>query len=102
MAERREAVAEEDLAWSGNFMRPEDLRAFAQRDWGRAERAKLKYWTDYTDTMGAGAVLRVADALREHVKRYAALDGEQERARDLEHHIQLKRRIDAASRQFRR
>jgi hypothetical protein len=83
-------------------MRPEDLRAFARRDWHRAEQSKLDYWTRVRDEQGALRVLAAADALRVHVQRFTTENADRERASDLRHHVELKRKIDAASRWFRR
>jgi hypothetical protein len=95
-------VACRELAWPNGLMRPVDLRAFARRDWGRAERAKLEYWIHHVDANGVASAVRAADALRKHVERFASFEAKQERVTDLAHHIQLKQRINAASRKFRR
>jgi len=78
-------------------MRPEDIRAFARRSWADAERAKRDHWLSVTHREGPAAVLRIADALREHVKRFAAEALAEQRRIDWDHHLELKRRLDAAS-----
>jgi hypothetical protein len=78
-------------------MRPQDLRSFVRRDWARKEEAKLDYWVELTSADGPVAALSAADALREHVARFAASDYVRSRAEDLAHHVALKRRIDAAN-----
>ena len=83
-----------------NGVKPADLRAFAHRDWTAVERAKLDYWVELASTAGAGPALAIADALRRHAARFAALGDDAGRAEDLAHHVTLKRRIDAASRRL--
>jgi hypothetical protein len=83
-------------------VRADDLRAFAKREWAAVERAKLDYWLELTRAEGPAAALRAADALRRHAAAHAGLGGPEERTDDLRHHVELKRRIDAASRRLRR
>ncbi len=89
------------LAWAGRTwpnpsVRPEDLRAFARRDWPRVARAKLAYWTKQYEEHAAAPSLRAAAALRAHVVRFARDSLQAQRALDLADHVTLKRRIDAA------
>jgi len=81
-------------------MRPADIRAFVQRPWADAELAKREHWLAVARREGAAKVLRIADALREHVQRFAGEALTAERAADWEHHLELERRIDAASRRI--
>ncbi len=83
-------------------MRAEDLRAFATRDWAYGGRAKNAHWRALAARRGAGAILLAGDLLREHVARHAALATPTARRADLLHHLELKRKIDAASARFRR
>jgi hypothetical protein len=83
-------------------VRPEDLRTFARRDWIRVERAKLAYWTERYEECAAAPALRAAAALRTHVLRFARNGFQAQRALDVEDHVRLKRRIDAARLGFHR
>lgn len=78
-------------------MRPEEIRAFARRAWADAERAKLDHWLAVSRRGDSAALLRVADALRAYVERFAEQAVALERQADWEHHLELKRRLDAAS-----
>ncbi len=84
-------------AWPNSYVRPEDLRSFAQRDWARVERAKIAYWTRQYKEHASGPSLRAADGLRAHVHRFAQAALRAQRALDLEDLLRLKRRIDAAN-----
>ncbi|HJX63700.1 MAG TPA: hypothetical protein VJ860_07075 [Polyangia bacterium] len=77
-------------------MRSEDLRAFARRDWVQVERAKLAYWVEQYKQRGAVPALRAAATLRAHVSRFARDTIQVQRLLDVEDHVRLKRRIDAA------
>lgn len=84
-------------------VRAEDVRAYLGRDWALFERARIDHWRELARTSGIGPALQVAEAMREHVARHAtpkvlAAD----RAADWEHHLEMKRRIDAASSALRR
>jgi hypothetical protein len=84
-------------------VRPEDLRAFAERDWAAIAAHKRSYWIDLVEELGPLPALRAADALREHVARFAsAAAAARSRREDLAHHIEVKKKIDAAGRAFRR
>jgi uncharacterized protein YbgA (DUF1722 family) len=77
-------------------VRSEDLRAFARRDWIQIERAKLAYWIGQYKESGAVPALRAAAVLRAHVSKFARDTFQAQRALDVENHVRLKRRIDAA------
>ena len=89
-------------AWPNSYVRPEDLRSFAQRDWARVERAKLAYWTRQYEEHASGPSLHAADGLRAHVLRFAPAALRAQRALDFEDLLRLKRRIDAANARLRR
>jgi hypothetical protein len=78
-------------------MSPEDIRAFTARSWEAVATAKRAHWQAVLRQDGAAAVARAADALREHVERFAGAALDKERRADWEHHLELKRRLDAAS-----
>jgi len=79
-----------------------DLRAFLARDWASLRTRKDEHWLEVARRRGGEATLAAAESLREHVERHAGGDVEERRREDLEALIELKRRIDAASAQFRR
>jgi hypothetical protein len=82
-------------------VRPEDLRAFAARDWAAVAAHKQSYWLDEVEERGPLWALRAADALREHAARFVtAAAARRARAADLAHHIEVKQKIDAAGRAF--
>jgi hypothetical protein len=104
---RRSADVRLDLApigtaWPNSYVRPEDLRSFAQRDWARVERAKLAYWTRQYEEHASGPSLHAADGLRAHVLRFAPAALRAQRALDFEDLLRLQRRIDAANARLRR
>ncbi len=82
---------------------PEDLRAFAYRDWAAAERAKQQYWAERYRGAGAAPARHAATLLLEHARRLGAA-GLSARARraDLAHHLELRDRLDRAARAFTR
>lgn len=80
-------------------MDPNDLRAFVQRDWAAAERAKQQYWADrYRDEGGAPA-RHAATLLLEHAHRLGVLDPA-DRRDDFAHHLEIRDRLDRAARAF--
>ena len=84
-------------AWPNPYVRPEDIRTFARRDWARVQRAKIAHWTREYEEKASGPSLRAADALRAHVARFAPTALQSGRASDLEDLLRLKGRIDAAN-----
>ncbi len=82
---------------------PEDLRAFAHRDWAAAERGKQQYWAERYRGDGAAPARHAATLLLEHARRLGAA-GLSDRARraDLAHHLELSDRLDRAARAFTR
>lgn len=79
-------------------MRAEDIRSFMERDWARAQRAKARHWREVVVAKGARPALQIADALRLHAGRHATAGTlVAEREADFAHHVELKRRIDAAN-----
>jgi hypothetical protein len=82
---------------------PNDLRAFANRDWAAAERGKQDYWVARYRGDGAAPARQASAMLLEHARRLGAAgltDGE--RRDDLAHHLQLRDRLDRAARAFAR
>lgn len=82
-------------------MNPEDLQAFAGRDWAAAADAKLDYWAERFRRDGAGPARRASTLLLEHARRMGvSLLTEADRAVDLAHHATLCDRLDRAARAF--
>lgn len=50
-------------------MRPEDIRAFVQRDWGAIAVAKRESWVELRRRIGIEGSLAQANDLRLHVRR---------------------------------
>jgi len=77
---------------------PKDLRAFAHRDWARADAAKRARVAETFRREGPTRLLRTARALFEHA--LAVNPGwppARDRSADLEHHVKLKGWLDRAS-----
>jgi hypothetical protein len=83
-------------AWPNLCVHSEDIRAFARRDWTRASRAKLEHWQDQYRAHGPAPSIRAAEALRAQILSFARPALDADRRLDLENHVRLKRRIDAA------
>jgi hypothetical protein len=80
-------------------MRPEDLLAFARRDWGAIGRSRLTYWAERYSEDGGVAARRAATQLYEHARRLGhAPPDERRRADDLADHVRLRDRLDRAAR----
>lgn len=80
---------------------PEDLQAFAGRDWAAAADAKRDYWAERFRREGAGPARRASTLLLEHARRMGvSLLDETDRAADLAHHIALCDRLDRAAHAF--
>ena len=80
-------------------MNPDDLRAFARRDWAAAERGKQQYWVERYQRDGSAPARYASTLLLEHARRLGAAGlGEAERADDLSHHLDVRDRLDRAAR----
>ena len=80
-------------------MRPEDLRAYLDRDWERVAEAKRRRWAARRRQLGPGEGLRVAAELYEHVRRTRSdWPNVTSRLADLEHHIKLSEQLRACVR----
>jgi hypothetical protein len=84
-----------DMGYHGD-MRPEDLRAYARRDWNRLAALKRARWRQRRKQLGAKEGFRLAGVLYEHV-RCARPDWPSRASRrsDLDHHIALSERLRA-------
>jgi hypothetical protein len=80
---------------------PDDLRAFARRDWDSVARHKRAYWATRYEQEGAAPARRAATALFEHARRLAAAGGgAADRSADLATHLAVRDRLDRAARAF--
>ncbi len=72
-----------------------DIQAFVQRSRLEIEKSKREFWARQFREQGPAATLRVGHVLFEHARMVQPrfLSGP-ERARDLAHHIVLKRLLD--------
>jgi len=77
------------------------IRAFAHRDWTLLEQLDREHWVE-TYRRGGGMIgFQVAAGMAEYVRRTRPeWPTAAERQRDLEDHIELKRRIDRAAGAF--
>lgn len=74
---------------------PEAIRAFARRDRAAVAAAKRAWWA----AQDPDVAVRAAGALWEHVRRLRPeWPTDRDRAEDLAHHVELKRRLDRAAR----
>lgn len=71
-------------------MNPEDLRAFAARDWDLVAREKERWWAERGRELSAAEKLRIGDMLRRHAKRLRPdWPSPEERRQDLETHARV-------------
>jgi hypothetical protein len=81
---------------------PEDLRAYARRNWRAAEMRKREHWAREVAERGPLAAFEASQALWEHMRRLRpAWPSPEERRADLAHHMALKRALDLAAGTFR-
>jgi hypothetical protein len=80
-------------------MEPGLIRDFVQRDRAAVEKLKRTHWVRLFRQGGPAATIRAGHALYEHVRRVRDdFPSPRERADDLAFHIELKRKLDRASR----
>jgi len=83
-------------------MNPEDLRAYARRNWRAAEMGKREHWAREVAERGSLATFEASQALWEHVRGLRPdWPTPEERRADLAHHVALKRALDLAAGAFR-
>ncbi len=83
-------------------MNPEDLRAYARRNWRAAEMRKREHWAREVAERGPLATFEASQALWEHMRRLRPdWPSPEERRADLAHHVALKRALDLAAGAFR-
>lgn len=71
-------------------MNRDDIRAFAERNWGLVEQAKRRFWSERKKRLSPGEALAIAEGLRLHVRALRPdWPSAQERAEDLEVHARV-------------
>lgn len=79
-------------------MTPDDLRAFAHREWANP-RGRLDYWAECYRHEGSAPARRASAALYEHARRlHSAVFDSDYRAEDLAHHLRVREQLDRAAR----
>jgi len=68
----------------------DDIKAFAERDWGLVEQAKRRFWRQRKQVLSPGEALAIAEGLRLHVRALRPdWPSAKERAEDLEVHARV-------------
>jgi hypothetical protein len=79
-------------------MDPESIREFARRNRAEVEASKQRYWVQQYRAFGPVRTVRASQALWQFVRRLRPdWPTARDRAEDLAHHVELKRRIDRAA-----
>lgn len=79
-------------------MDPEQLRAFARRDWSLLRDLKRRFWLERRLRLGPGEGLRAADELRRHAHRVRPhWPTDAARAADLHAHMGLAAKLTRAA-----
>lgn len=82
-------------------MKPEDVRAYAQRAWHVAEALEQEHWARELSERGLLATFTASQALWEHMRALRPdWPSDDERRQDLADHIALKKLIDRAAGAF--
>jgi hypothetical protein len=79
-------------------MRPEDLLAFARRDWQAIGRSRQAFWAERYRQDGGVAARRAATQLHEHARLLGCIALDDQRAEDFADHLRLRDRLDRAAR----
>ena len=79
-----------------------EIRAFLDRPWERVREAKDRYLAALIAREGTDTAFRLAAMLRDHAAAMGARTSDDERAADLAAAIDLRRKLDRASRRRRR
>lgn len=79
-------------------MDPDDLRAFAEREWA-AHGGRLDYWAERYRLHGPTPARLVSTALYEHARRmHSTIFDAGHRDDDLAHHLHVRDQLDRAAR----
>jgi hypothetical protein len=82
-------------------MKPEHLRAYAQRAWHVAEALEQEHWARELAERGPLATFEASQALWQHMRALRPdWPSDDERRQDLADHLALKRLIDRAASAF--
>jgi len=82
-------------------MKPEDVRAYAQRAWKAAETRKQEHWAREYVEHGPQTTFEASQVLWRHMRSLRPdWPSPEERREDLAHHIALKQLIDRAAGAF--
>ena len=82
-------------------MDPEAVRAFVGRDWARVDALKRAYHADRARGAEPHAGFVLSQALREHARRVRPdWPTPRDRTEDLNHHVDLKRKLERAAHAF--
>jgi hypothetical protein len=80
-----------------------EIREFVNRSRGEVMSAKREHWASLHRARGPAATVAASQALRQHMRRLRPeWPTDRDRAADLAHHLELKRKIDAAAHAFAR
>ena len=75
-----------------------ELREFAQRDWGMISKLDRKYWANEYKTNGPASCRQASDNLRQHmISINPQWPAASDREADLQHHIRIKQLLDQAT-----
>jgi NAD(P)H-dependent FMN reductase len=81
---------------------PAQLRAFLDRPWSRLRELKDRHTAALVDREGVAGGFRLAALLRDHARAMGAEPSAAERQADLAAAVELRRKLDRASRRPRR
>ena len=82
-------------------MDPAHIRKFARRNRAEVETSKRRYWAEQHRAFGPARTVQVSQGLWQYMRRLRPeWPTERDRAEDLAHHVELKRKIDQAARAF--
>jgi hypothetical protein len=78
---------------------PADIRSFLERDRASVEALKRRYWAERYRAVGPAVTLAAAHDLHAHLRATRPdYPGVRQRAADLEHHLELRRKLDQVAR----
>lgn len=82
-------------------MDPASIREFARRNRAEVQESKQRYWAELYRVQGPAATIRTSQTLWQHARRlHPDWPTARERAEDLAHHVEMKRKIDWAAHAF--
>jgi hypothetical protein len=78
-----------------------NIREFARRNRAEVQALKQRYWAGQHRTFGSARTVQVSQALWRYMRRLRPdWPTARDRAEDLAHHLELKRKIDRAAHAF--